>query len=102
MHGSTSSVRMGTLNNSNLASLMEKPWDPLSPTLMQDKPKKLPGNPVIIIVPSGPIMSKIIHKWIKLLSNLATVVTVPTNFGQCFSSYNPKCKKSNLTLSLCL
>ncbi|CAH1099657.1 unnamed protein product [Psylliodes chrysocephalus] len=81
MHGSTSSVRMGTLNNSNLASLMEKPWDPLSPTLMQDKPKKLPGNPVIIIVPSGPIMSKIIHKWIKLLSNLATVVTVPTNFG---------------------
>ncbi|XP_057662816.1 uncharacterized protein LOC130897886 isoform X6 [Diorhabda carinulata] len=81
MHGSAASVRNGTLNNSNLAPLLEKPWDPLSTTLMQDKPKKLPGNPVIIVVPSGPTISKMLHKWINLLSNLATVVTVPVNFG---------------------
>ncbi|XP_056642327.1 KAT8 regulatory NSL complex subunit 3 isoform X2 [Diorhabda sublineata] len=81
MHGSAASVRNGTLNNSNLAPLLEKPWDPLSTTLMQDKPKKLPGNPVIVVVPSGPTISKMLHKWINLLSNLATVVTVPVNFG---------------------
>ncbi|KAG5886123.1 hypothetical protein JTB14_021346 [Gonioctena quinquepunctata] len=76
-----SSLRMGSLNNANLLPLLEKKWDPLASSLLQDKPKKLPGNPIIVIVPTGPIVSRMIHKWIKLLSHLATVVTIPTNFG---------------------
>ncbi|XP_074028949.1 reduction in Cnn dots 1 isoform X4 [Leptinotarsa decemlineata] len=81
MYSSSSSLRIGSLNNMNLMSLLEKYWDPLASSLMQDKPKKLPGNPVLVIVPTGPVITKMIHKWIKLLSHLATVVTIPTNFG---------------------
>ncbi|CAH1154973.1 unnamed protein product [Phaedon cochleariae] len=81
MCGPNSSTRMGPLNNTNLMPLLERNWDPVISTLIQDKPKRLPGNPVIVIVPSGPVMSKMLQKWIKLLSHLATVVTIPTNFG---------------------
>ncbi|CAG9857675.1 unnamed protein product [Phyllotreta striolata] len=81
MHTPTSTFRAGCINSIALTSLLERPWDPVSTTLMQDKPKKLPGNPVIIVVPSGPTTSKTFHKWRALLTNLGTVVTVPTNFG---------------------
>lgn len=92
MFGPNSSLRLGSLNNSNLGPLIEKHWDPVAPSLHQDKPKKLPSNPIIIVVPTGPVISKMLHKWIKLLSHLATVVTIPTNFGQCLNSFNPKCR----------
>ncbi|XP_060526641.1 KAT8 regulatory NSL complex subunit 3 isoform X2 [Cylas formicarius] len=81
MCGANASVRMGPLSNENLFPLLKKPWDPVTSSLMQDKPKKLPGNPIIILVPSSPVMSKRTHKWMTLLSHLGHVVTVPTNFG---------------------
>ncbi|XP_018566281.1 KAT8 regulatory NSL complex subunit 3 isoform X1 [Anoplophora glabripennis] len=81
MFAPNSSLRVGALNNANLHPLLERPWDPVASSLVQDKPKKLPGNPVIILVPAAPIMSKRINKWIKLFSHLGTVVTIPTNFG---------------------
>lgn len=82
MHNSSS--KLGPLSNSNLSQLLDKSWGPIFSSVVQDKPKKLPGNPIIVIVPTAPIVPKIINKWIKLLSNIATVVTVPTNFGKFF------------------
>ncbi|KAJ8931429.1 hypothetical protein NQ314_015668 [Rhamnusium bicolor] len=81
MYGPNSSIRMGPLNVASMYPLLERPWDPVASSLLQDKPKKLPGNPIIILVPTAPIMSKRINKWIKLFSHLATVVTISTNFG---------------------
>lgn len=82
MFAPNSSLRVGLLNNANLHPLLERPWDPVASSLVQDKPKKLPGNPLIILVPTAPVMSKRINKWIKLFSHLGTVVTIPTNFGE--------------------
>lgn len=82
IHGPNSSTKLGPLTNSNLSQLLDKSWDPIFSSIVQDKPKKLPGNPIIVVVPTAPIVPKMINKWIKLLSNLATVVTVPTNFGE--------------------
>lgn len=45
--------------------------------------KKLPGNPILIIVPSGvgSSMSTRQHKWISQLGALGMVVTVHTHLG---------------------
>ncbi|XP_063909599.1 KAT8 regulatory NSL complex subunit 3 isoform X4 [Zophobas morio] len=80
MTGANSS-RLSMLGYESLFPLMKRPWDPVALSLMQDKPKKLPGNPVIVVVPSTPISSKRMLKWINLLSNLATVITIPSNYG---------------------
>lgn len=94
MHGPNSSSRLGPLNNANLSQVLDKSWSSIFSTIIQDKPKKLPGNPIIVVCPTAPVVPKIINKWIKLLSNIGTVVTVTANFGQCLSSFNPKCKIS--------
>ncbi|XP_068909025.1 KAT8 regulatory NSL complex subunit 3 isoform X7 [Tenebrio molitor] len=75
------SSRLSVLGYENLFPLLKRPWDPVALSLMQDKPKKLPGSPVIVVVPSTPISSKRMLKWINLLSNLATVITIPSNYG---------------------
>lgn len=92
IHGTNSSSRLGPLNNTNISQLLDKSWDSIFSSATQEKSKKLPSNPILILVPTAPVIPKIISKWIKLLSNLATVVKVPTNFGQCLSSFHPKCK----------
>ncbi|KAJ8914989.1 hypothetical protein NQ315_002513 [Exocentrus adspersus] len=82
MYAPNSSLRTGPLSNASLHPLLESTWDPVASSLLQDKPKKLPSNPVIVLVPSAPILSKRNLKWIKLFSHLATVVTISTNFGK--------------------
>ncbi|XP_064212566.1 KAT8 regulatory NSL complex subunit 3 isoform X4 [Tribolium castaneum] len=81
MMGAANSSKLSILSYETLFPLLKRPWDPVASSLMQDKPKKLPGNPVIVVVPSTPISSKRMLKWINLLSNLATVITVPANYG---------------------
>ncbi|KAI4459462.1 testis development protein prtd [Holotrichia oblita] len=86
MYGPVSNNRVGITSNESLYPLLKRAWDPVAPSLNQDKPKKLPGNPIIIVVPSAPFTTsanqfKRLHKWINLLSNLATVITVYTNIG---------------------
>ncbi|XP_066254553.1 KAT8 regulatory NSL complex subunit 3-like isoform X4 [Euwallacea similis] len=73
--------RMGPLNTENLLPLLKKPWDPVETSLAQDKPKKLPSNPVLVLMPCAPSVSKRHQKWLALLSNLGLVVSVPINFG---------------------
>ncbi|XP_044762130.1 KAT8 regulatory NSL complex subunit 3 isoform X2 [Coccinella septempunctata] len=81
MISTQASHRAGVMSTENLQPILKRPWDPVMGSLMQDKPKKLPGNPVIVVVPSSPVASNRYMKWINLLSNLATVVNVPFNLG---------------------
>lgn len=81
MMSASNSNRLSLLSYENLYPLLKRPWDPVALSLIQDKPKKLPGNPVIVVVPSTPISSKRMLKWINLLSTLSTVITIPSNYG---------------------
>lgn len=87
MYGPNSNNRVGITSNESLFHLLKRPWDPYALHLSQNKPRKLPGNPVLVVVPSTPAISNITlfkrqHKWANLLSNLSTVVTVHTNLGK--------------------
>lgn len=78
MYGPNSSNRVGILSNESLFPLLKRPWDPVASSLNSDKPKKLPGNPIIVIIPSTPFSSNTsqyrrLHKWTSLLTNLASV-----------------------------
>lgn len=89
MFSTNSSTRTGALGNDSLFQLLKRPWDPVASSLNQDKPKKLPGNPIIIVVPTAPSVVnnpnqfKRLHKWNNLLANLGSVFTVYTNIGMC-------------------
>ncbi|CAH1986257.1 unnamed protein product [Acanthoscelides obtectus] len=102
MYGPNSSLRMGALNNVNLQPLLERSWDPaqaISPAVshISDRPKKLPGSPVIIVIPSAPVLTKMSHKWIKLMGYLGTVVAVPTNYASILGQ-----RASSTTTAACL
>lgn len=84
----SSANRMGPLNNENLLPLLKRPWDPVEASLAQDNPKKLPSNPILVLMPCAPNMTKRNYKWLTLLSNLGQVVTVPNNFGTVFLLFN--------------
>nr|XP_012222923.1 PREDICTED: KAT8 regulatory NSL complex subunit 3 isoform X1 [Linepithema humile]XP_012222924.1 PREDICTED: KAT8 regulatory NSL complex subunit 3 isoform X1 [Linepithema humile] len=75
--------KTGSITWETLGSLLKRSWDPIAPSLNGIKPKKLPGNPILIIVPSGisPTVSSRQHKWITQLGTLGTVVTVHTHMG---------------------
>lgn len=78
--------KTGPLSTEGLFPLLKRPWDPVAASLNIDKPKKLTGNPIIIIVPSAPsttaaMYSRRLHRWNNLFSNLATVCTVYNNIG---------------------
>lgn len=78
---SVNTSKMDPLSQDNLAPLLKNTWEPVASTLFPEKPKKLPGNSLIIVVPSTPISSKRLMKWINLLSNMTTVITMPSNYG---------------------
>ncbi|KAL7291332.1 hypothetical protein TKK_0014933 [Trichogramma kaykai] len=67
-----------TVTWDTLGPLLKKSWDPITPVLNANKPKKLPENPIFIVVPSGipTTLSSRHSKWISQLGNLANVVTV--------------------------
>ncbi|KAK2584394.1 hypothetical protein KPH14_006777 [Odynerus spinipes] len=73
----------GSIPWETLGSLLKRTWDPVSSTLNNNRLKKLPGNPILIIAPFG-IGSNISsrqHKWISQLGALGMVVNVHTHIG---------------------
>ncbi|XP_061941748.1 KAT8 regulatory NSL complex subunit 3 isoform X2 [Apis cerana] len=76
-------AKTGSITWETLGSLLKRTWDPVTPSLNSNRLKKLPGNPILIIVPSG-VGSNIStrqHKWISQLGALGMVVTVHTHLG---------------------
>lgn len=95
MFGPYTLGRLGPLSYENLFGFLKKPWDPVASTMLHEKPKKLPGNPVIVVVPTAPtslnsVQNKRLHKWINLLTNLAHVVQVSAYIGNCKKKYFPQ------------
>ncbi|XP_014485013.1 PREDICTED: KAT8 regulatory NSL complex subunit 3 [Dinoponera quadriceps] len=75
--------RTGSVTWETLGYLFKRSWDPVSQSLSGSRPKKLPGNPILIIVPSGntSTVSPRQTKWVTQLSSLGMVVTVHNHLG---------------------
>ncbi|XP_071445251.1 KAT8 regulatory NSL complex subunit 3 isoform X2 [Hetaerina americana] len=79
-------AKTGNTNADALELLLRRAWDPVSLQLNRSLPQtKLPGNPVLVVVPSGPLKkhsgdktSKRKASWMHHFSALAKVVTVPS------------------------
>ncbi|XP_076650445.1 reduction in Cnn dots 1 [Halictus rubicundus] len=76
-------AKTGSITWETLGSLLKRSWDPIAPSLNSNRLKKLPGNPILIITPTGvgSTMSSRQHKWISQLGALGMVVTVHTHLG---------------------
>ncbi|XP_034950017.1 KAT8 regulatory NSL complex subunit 3 [Chelonus insularis] len=76
-------VKLGTIPAESLGAVLKRSWDPIASCLNSNRPKKLPGNPVIIVAPSGvgTSISSRQHKWITQLGSLGTVVTIHSHVG---------------------
>lgn len=77
------SAKGGSITWETLGSLLKRSWDPVAQNLSGNRLKKLPGNPILIIVPSGiaSTVSSRQHKWITQLGSLGMVATVHTHMG---------------------
>ncbi|OQR79194.1 KAT8 regulatory NSL complex subunit 3-like [Tropilaelaps mercedesae] len=66
--------------NDSLLQLLKRPWDPAASLLSVNRPKKLPGPPVFIVVPSGltqnPHFARV-KFWYNHLAHLGKLITIP-------------------------
>lgn len=73
------------INPDALKLLLKKPWDPASTGLTCYKPRRLPGNPLIVIVPpygqngNSTDQSRKVQRWLPYLSQIGNVIPVTTN-----------------------
>ncbi|KAG8035465.1 hypothetical protein G9C98_006911 [Cotesia typhae] len=76
-------VKPGSIPLETLNALIKRTWDPVATCLNNIRPKKLPGNPILVVVPSGigSCISPRQHKWITQLGMLGTLVTVHSHLG---------------------
>lgn len=77
----------GQLGYGYLSQLLKKSWDPSTPILNQHKPKKLSGNPVLMMSSAGFDLSKAqnessrFHFWTNNLNALCKIMYIPMNFN---------------------
>ncbi|XP_057339743.1 KAT8 regulatory NSL complex subunit 3 [Microplitis mediator] len=75
-------VKPGSIPLESLNAVLKRSWDPLAICMNNNRPKKLPGNPILIVVPSGiNNVSPRQHKWITQLGALGMLVTVHSHLG---------------------
>ena len=63
------------INQELLGPVLKKPWEPI----VAHKNRKLPGQPFIVVVPSGPNMgspSTRLQKWYSLFATMASVIPI--------------------------
>ncbi|XP_055545674.1 KAT8 regulatory NSL complex subunit 3 [Wyeomyia smithii] len=63
------------INQELLGPVLKKPWEPV----VAHKNRKLPGQPFIVVVPSGPNMtapSTRLQKWFSLFATMASVIPI--------------------------
>lgn len=57
--------------------MVKKKWDPVAGSLSEQKLKRLPGNPVLVLSPNGPGESLRRNKhWKQMMQQLGKLVTV--------------------------
>ncbi|XP_003744382.1 KAT8 regulatory NSL complex subunit 3 [Galendromus occidentalis] len=64
----------------SLLALLKRPWDPIAPLLCVNRPKKLPGPPVFIVVPSGLTQNPNFPRikfWYNHLAHLGKLIAIP-------------------------
>ena len=72
----------GDLARDGLRLLLKRPWDPAMSLISQQKLKKLPKSPILVLTASGPCdvlntTSKRMKLWNSLLSSMGRTVTIP-------------------------
>ncbi|KAK0081469.1 hypothetical protein PV325_012111 [Microctonus aethiopoides] len=79
----SSVIQTGPIPLESLTAFLKRPWDPVSSHLNANRPKKLPGNPILIVTSSGinVNLSSRQHKWVTQLSAFGMVVTVHSHSG---------------------
>ncbi|GLH05111.1 Uncharacterized protein GBIM_10722 [Gryllus bimaculatus] len=77
--------RPGLSGLESLNLIVKQPWDPVASSLNEHKPQKLPGNPVIVMVPCAPMngnfQSPRLKQWESYFASLGSVVPVIVKTG---------------------
>lgn len=75
------SNKQGTVASESLAGLLKRNWDPVSPSINQQKFKKLPDNPLLLLIPGSPMSPNLVmtkrHKfWQNQLASMGKVINI--------------------------
>uniref|UniRef100_A0A1B6IAA1 KANL3/Tex30 alpha/beta hydrolase-like domain-containing protein n=1 Tax=Homalodisca liturata TaxID=320908 RepID=A0A1B6IAA1_9HEMI len=86
MAGSSTRSSLAAPNHELISIVHKRPWDPLSGGILRYRPRKLPKDPILVMVPSGPGSGNTSHSrthhWMSNLSALGTVVCVYSTPGR--------------------